>query len=135
MRLLLGSRFLVFVICVFVFFPCHSKWEKFREHLVFTEYLELESVKKINDIIYVWSMIDFKEQQQNGNLSTKFYSKYDCSKKRYKILSIIEYKTSMGRGRDFKYTKNITNESNNSKWIYPSSDSTDYTKIKFLCDT
>ena len=134
MRLLFNLRFLVFVICVFVFFPCHSKWEKFREYLAFTEYLELESVKKINDIIYVWSMIDYKEQQQGGNLSTKYYSKYDCSEKRYKIISIIQYKTSMGRGRNFEYTKNIKNEAKDSKWIYPSFDSADYAKIKFMCD-
>ncbi len=37
-------------------------------------------------------MKDFKKIQKNANLSTKYYSKYDCNLKRYKVLSIIEYK-------------------------------------------
>ena len=52
---------------------------------------------------------------------------------KYKVLSIIEYKTKMGKGRNFRYTKNITNESSNTNWVYPSIDSTDYIKINFIC--
>ena len=134
MKKLFILRILIFSICILVFHPCYSKWEKFREHKIFTEYFQLESVKKINNFIYVWSMIDYKEPQKSGNLSTKFYSKYDCSKKRYQIISIIEYKNSMGRGRNFEYTKNITYESADIKWVYPSFESVDYTKIKFMCN-
>ncbi|PPR36191.1 MAG: hypothetical protein CFH30_01265 [Alphaproteobacteria bacterium MarineAlpha8_Bin1] len=134
MRALFNLKFLTFLVCVFMFYPCLSKWEKFREYNVFIEYLDLGSVKKISNIIFVWSMIDYKEPQQNGNLSTKYYSKYDCNEKRFKNISIIEYKTSMGRGRNFKYKKNITNESTDSKWLYPSIDSPNYAKIKFICN-
>ena len=80
MKKLFNLRSFIFLICIFVFYPCYSKWEIFREHKFYTEYFQLESVKKINNFIYVWSMIDYKEPQKSGNLSTKYYSKYDCSK-------------------------------------------------------
>ena len=53
------------IILFFISFPCHSKWEKVREDEIFTEYLELDSVRKINDIIFIWSLIDYKEPQKN----------------------------------------------------------------------
>ena len=58
---------------------------------------------------------------------------YDCNEIKYKVLSIIEYKTNMGRGRNFRYTKNITNELIDENWIYPSLDSTDYIKTISIC--
>ena len=63
----------------------------------------------------------------------KYYSIYDCNEIKYKVLSIIEYKTNMGRGRNFRYTKNITNELIDENWIYPSLDSTDYIKTISIC--
>ena len=121
------------IILFSISFPCYSKWEKVREDEIFTEYLELDSVRKINDIIFIWSLKDYKEPQKNGNLSTKYYSMYDCNKMKYKVLSIIEYKTNMGRGRNFRYAKNISNESSDTNWIYPSIDSKDFVKISSIC--
>ena len=125
----------VFHVIIFflISFPCYSRWEKFREDKFFTEYFDLGTVKKINETIYIWSLIDYKEQQKNGNLSTKYYSMYDCNQMRYKVLSIIEYKTNMGKGRNFKYTRNITNELTDVNWIYPLLDSTNYIKINTIC--
>ena len=58
---------------------------------------------------------------------------YDCNKMKYKVLSIIEYKTNMGRGRNFRYAKNVSNESSDTNWIYPSIDSKDFIKISSIC--
>ena len=124
---------LFIIICLLMSFPCYSKWKKVHEGKVFAEYFELDTVKKIGNIIHIWSLIDYKEPQNNGNLSTKYYSIYDCEKKKYKVLSIIEYKTNLGRGRNFRYEKNITNESNDEDWIYPPVGSTDYIKINSIC--
>ena len=96
-------------------------------------YCEIDSVKKINDIVFIWSLTDYKEQQKNGSLSTKYYSMYDCNQMRYKVLSIIEYQTNMGKGRDFRYTRNITNELSDADWVYPSLESEDYIKVNTIC--
>ena len=132
---ILDSRLLVLSVTMFVSFSCYSKWESFRVEGNFTEYFELESIKKINNFIYIWSMIDYETPQKDGILSTKYYSKYDCNLKRYKIISIIDYKTKKGRGRNFEYKKNLKNESSDSDWSYPSVESKDYSKIKFICGT
>mgnify|MGYP000170682818 FL=1 len=121
------------IIYFFISFPCYSRWEKVHEDKVFTEYFELDVVKKINEIIYIWSLIDYKEKQENGSLSTKYYSMYDCNQMRYKVLSIIEYQTNMGKGRDFRYTRNITNELSDADWVYPSLESEDYIKVNTIC--
>ena len=124
---------LVFIISSFAF-PASSKWKKIFENKTFTEYLEIDAVKKIDDIIFIWSVVDFKELQKNGNLSTKYYSMYNCKEMKFKILTVIEYPTNMGKGRDFTYTKNITNVLKDANWVYPAQNSTDYIKFSFICD-
>ncbi len=117
--------------------PCYSKWVKIREEKKFSEYIEIDSVKKRNDFIYLWSMLDYKKPNISGNLSVKYYSKYNCSKMKYKIISIIEYTTSMGKGRNFTYTKNLTNETDEStelNWKQPLPDSPDYDRLVYVCN-
>ena len=125
--------FIYIIVSFLLSFPCSARWEKTHVDKIYTEYLEVDTVKKIDDTIFIWSLMDYREPQKNGNLSTKYYSMYDCVEMKYKVLSIIEYKTNMGKGRNFRYTKNITNESNDENWIYPSIDSTDYIKINSIC--
>ena len=124
---------LVFIISSFAF-PASSKWKKIFENKTFTEYLEIDAVKKIDDIIFIWSVVDFKKLQKNGNLSTKYYSMYNCKEMKFKILTVIEYPTNMGKGRDFTYTKNITNVLKDANWVYPAQNSIDYIKFSFICD-
>jgi hypothetical protein len=127
-------KVIIYIIINFLIpFPCYSGWEKVHENRNYIEYFELDTVKKINEIIYIWSLIDYKKPQENGNLSTKYYSMYDCNEIKYKVLSIIEYKTNMGKGRNFRYTKNITNESSDANWVFPSLDSEDYIKTISIC--
>ena len=52
------------------------------------------------------SFTDFKKKQTDGTLSIKYYTKYNCEEnENFKVLSIIEYNTNMGKGRNFKYKK------------------------------
>ena len=98
--------FIYIIVSFLVSFPCSARWEKTHVDKIYTEYLEVDTVKKIDDTIFIWSLMDYREPQKNGNLSTKYYSMYDCVEMKYKVLSIIEYKTNMGKGRNFRYTKN-----------------------------
>ena len=87
------TRVLSFLICLTIFSPLFSKWKKVIEGVNFTEYFEIDTVKKQEEIIYIWSMKDFKKLREDGNLSTKFYSVYDCNAMKYKIISIINFFT------------------------------------------
>ena len=117
-----------------MFSPCFSKWKLMYQNDNFSEYFEVDTVKKIEHYIHVWSMVDFKKPFKENNLSTKYYSVIDCGNIRFKILSIIEYKTKMGKGREFRYTKNVTNSILDLDWVYPNPTSTDYAKIDFFCN-
>lgn len=127
------TRVLSFLICLTIFSPLFSKWKKVIEGVNFTEYFEIDTVKKQEEIIYIWSMKDFKKLREDGNLSTKFYSVYDCNAMKYKIISIINYKTNMGKGRDFKYEKNIMNDPTDLKWKSVKPESNDMLRLRFVC--
>jgi hypothetical protein len=134
MTILLNSRLVYFVLTLAISSPCLAKWKKLEEGDGYIKYYDIDTVKKIDGIIHIWSMKDFKKPQQNGNLSTKYYSKYDCNLKRYKILSIIEYNTNMGRGRKFTYKKNISNEVEESDWVYTKPNGEEYDSLRLLCN-
>lgn len=123
---------LILVLLYITFcFPSHSQWKEVVSNNDFREYLDLNTVKKINQFIYMWSLRDYKNPQKNGNLSTKYYTKYDCHEMRYEVLSIVVYDVNMGRGRKFKYLKNIYDESAEPNWIYQS----EKDKKNFLLNT
>ena len=134
MKTLFNSRLVYFVLTLAISSPCLSKWKKLEEGDEYIKYYDIDTVKKIDGIVYIWSMKDFKKSQKNGNLSTKYYSKYDCNLKRYIVLSIIEYDTNMGRGRKFTYKKNISDEVERNNWTYIKSNSEEYSSLKILCN-
>ena len=134
MIILLYSRLVFFVLTLAISSPCLSKWKKLEEGNEYVKYYDIDTVKKIDGIVYIWSMKDFKNPQKNGNLSTKYYSKYDCNLKRYKVVSIIDYETDMGRGRRFTYRKNMSNEKEKNNWTYIKSNSEEYSSLKLLCN-
>ena len=128
------KQILPILIILFFAFPASSKWKKIYENETFIEFFEIDAVKKIDEIIYIWSMRDFKRSQKNGNLSTKFYSMYNCEEMKFRILTIIEYPTNMGKGRNFTYTKNTTSILEDSDWVYPIKDSLDHNKFSLICN-
>ena len=126
--------FFLISICFFTSFSCFAKWKKVIENKNFSEFVETNNVKKKNGIIYLWTLKNFVTEQKDLERSLKFYSRYDCKKIKYEVLSIISYKTQMGRGRDFYYKKNIKDYSDNSNWIYPKVDGEAYKLMKIICN-
>ena len=124
---------LLLLAFLILYFPCHAKWEKIHENKYFVEYLEVDSVKKNNEIIYMWSMKDYKEPRKDGSLSTKYYTKYNCSERKYVIISIINYDTNMGKGRKFKYKKNLNDKLSDLDWIHLSQKSKEQARINVVC--
>ena len=67
------KQILPILIFLFFAFPASSKWKKkYMKMKLSLSIFEVDAVKKIGEIIYLWSMRDFKRSQKNGNLSTKF---------------------------------------------------------------
>ena len=51
MQIFLKKKIVFLFLYFFTFSYCYGKWQVFREHKTFTEYFEMGSVKKIDDII------------------------------------------------------------------------------------
>ena len=127
------TRFLIFSICLLAYSTSHSKWEKVIEAEGFSEYFEMDSVKKQGDVIFIWRMKDYQAPKENGIFSTKFYTVYQSAELKFKNLSIINYKTSMGKGRDFYYEKNISNEYDELELETPRPNTNDIKRLNFVC--
>ena len=126
--------FFLISICFFTSFPCFAKWKKITETKTYTEFVETDSVKKENEIVYLWTLRNFVKKQMDKEQSLKLYSRYDCNKIKYEVLTIISYKTQMGKGREFNYRKNVTDYSDNSNWVYPNLDDEAYKSMKAVCN-
>ena len=128
----MNKLIIILLICLF-YKECDSRWKEILNENDFVEYVEVDTVKKINSIIYIWSMKNYKKPLPNGNLSIKYYGRYDCKKMKYQIISIIGYKTEMGKGRNFNYIKNENDLTDDSKWISPLQNSNDDKRLSFVC--
>ena len=82
MKILFNTSLVYFVLTLAISSPCLSKWKKQEEMDEYVKYYDIDTVKKIDGIVHIWSMKDFKKPQKNGNLSTKYYSKFDCNLRR-----------------------------------------------------
>ena len=127
-------KLILILICSFLSFPCFAKWKKIVETETYTEFVETDSVKKENEIVYLWTLRSFVKKQMDKEQSLKLYSRYDCNKIKYEVLTIISYKTQMGKGREFNYRKNVTDYSDNSNWVYPNVDDETYKSMKAVCN-
>ena len=61
-------------------------------------YIETETVKKHDDFVYYWTMVDYLEPDKFGGLSAKSYEKVDCDSERYQRLTYVFYKENIGKG-------------------------------------
>tara|TARA_B110000438_G_C15714845_1_gene607009 strand:- start:47 stop:430 length:384 start_codon:yes stop_codon:yes gene_type:complete len=113
----------LFIISLIFSFNCNADWVQFGgsdNGNIF--YVDLEKVKKIEEYVYWWQLIDKKY----GSPSLKFYIQADCKKFRVKILSVYNYKESMGRGE----AENIKPPDN---WAYPPSNTPGEKSLKAVC--
>ena len=61
-------------------------------------YVDFDRIRKVNGLVYYWSLTDFLEPSSNGALSFKAYYKVDCETMREMRLSNSAYKLPMAEG-------------------------------------
>ena len=61
-------------------------------------YIYADKMKKENEYVFIWTLLNFKEPDKQGNLSNLIYMKFDCKWYRYKNLKYSFHKKPMGRG-------------------------------------
>jgi hypothetical protein len=97
-------------------------------------YIDRSQIIKINDKVYYWELVNFKEEI-NHVMSLKKISRVDCSFPRYIVMQIDYYSKPMGE--NFKSsTKNGISEENIhlDVWQYPKKNSSEYLTIMYVCE-
>lgn len=92
--------------------PSYSVWTKVDGGSSGTTiYIDFDSIKKVDGLIYFWELIDYLKPNPFGNFSGKAYIELDCKLMRFKYLSMSHHKAQMGK--DVGKIRNPKNP----KWI------------------
>ena len=90
-----------------------------------TYYLDVETIKESNGLVYYWSLTDYLKPIDSGILSAKILQEVNCNTPRKKrTLSASYYSTPMGKGTP------IGTDSEEQEWLYSPPNSV----LKFMID-
>ena len=108
--------------------PSFSQWTQLTMNYkndIF--YLDYERIRKIDDNVYFWYLIDFSEKNRYG-LSFIYYKEGDCKLFRFKSLQLLTFSERMGKGNSRDETPL------NPKWYYPTPNSINEGILKIVCN-
>ena len=121
---------ILFIISKLFLFEAKAEWTKVTEsNNGQTFYVDLLTIHEKEGQIFFWELIDYKFQDEYGDLSAKIFIQGDCSKLRFKWLKLSYHKDSMGRDMvvDQKPSKLV------SQWQYPKIHTTSMKVLDFVC--
>ena len=76
-------------------------------------YLDVETIKESNGLVYYWSLVDYLKPQNAGFLSAKALYEVNCNiPRKERQLSISGYSTPMGKGNP------IDTDNKEQEWTY-----------------
>ena len=93
-------------------------------------YIDVDSVRKVDEYVYVWIMVDLIDAVNTSDisfLSAKSYDQIDCALGRSKRLTYIFYQENMGKG-------DLVTDNGNDEWHYASPGSRLDEVIKIACN-
>ena len=110
-------------------FNSYGDWDEVGEDTEgITSYIDTDTIKKHEGYIYYWVMSDYLKPNEYGTFSAKAYIQGDCGVLKIKYLSYIFYKQPKGEGIGATFTPS------NSKWEYPTPESSGGVKLNYVCD-
>ena len=83
---------------VFFSSPSYAEWTKVLEVQGNTFYVDFDKIKKTDDYVYFWQLVDLSKPTEQGVLSDKSYLQGRCKLLQFKSLSFSSYKKPMGGG-------------------------------------
>jgi len=127
-------------ILVFLFLVTTSTLANAKEWLLIGEYddgggvnsyIDIDTVKVVNDRVYVWNLMDFNEPQPgdfifNTYLSAIGYLELDCQLNRLRGLEVNAYSENMGKGK-------IRSVYWKQGWYYPQPGTSEAAGIEIGC--
>jgi len=82
---------------------CFAGWVELVSDKNSTEYLNLETALRTDDLVKMWRLSDYKLPHEVGKgaqfKSLKSLQEYDCEHNKERLISLIYYSESMGMGQ------------------------------------
>ena len=111
------KKLLILLFSILISFNSYGEWTEITiSNTGNTHYIDNSSFKENNGYIYWWELNDYLIPSEWGDMSDKQYKQGDCKVNRYKILSFIFHKQSMGIG----IGEQSVPLGSNGDWNYPS---------------
>jgi hypothetical protein len=83
--------------------PAYAEWvEIAATDYGMTVYVDPDTIRHEGDLVKMWELFDFKTTQNIGIglfMSRKDQREYDCTKKRYRVLTFTQFSGNMGSGK------------------------------------
>ena len=111
--------FILFASFFGISFPSYAEWKYLlKTSTGDVHYIDFDSLKRDGDYVYFWSLRDYTNMNNWGDLSSKKYLKVDCKNFKFKFLGDSYYNKQMGEGIPVEVSnkpdKDWTNVNSNS---------------------
>ena len=119
----------IYLILLLMLFPIYgfaTNWKKVAENDKGNYYIDFDSIKNQNGIVYYTDLVDFSESFK-GNYSAINRYAVDCKNENQKWVSFTTFSKGMGKG-------DINNKSNPNETIFPKSNTIYFFIIKNVCN-
>ena len=113
---------------VFFSSPSYAEWTKVLEVQGNTFYVDFDKIKKTDDYVYFWQLVDLSKPTEQGVLSDKSYLQGSCKLLQFKSLSFSSYKKPMGGE-----TPSESSNKPDTEWIKTPPNSAIETVLKSVC--
>ena len=124
------KKYLTLLIIIFISFTSYGEWIKTGENIDGdSDYFDIDRIKKIDEYVYYWILIDYPKPTKWGDLSVVINMKGDCNLNRVKYLTFIYSKGSMNRG------KKELSSPDDPEWNFVSSGSAARQQLDLICNS
>ena len=117
---------LIFLLMLFSLDGFPANWKKVAENDIGNYYVDFDSIKNQNGIVYYTDLVDFVKPF-NGEYSAINRYAVDCDNENQKWLSLTTFSKNMGKGE-------VNKKSNKNEIIFPKSNTIYFFIIKNVCN-
>ena len=105
-----------------------AEWTKIGESRDGFWYVDFGEIRKQGGYVYYWTLLDYFQPTEFGDLSGKIYAQGDCDKFQALILSDSFHQEPMGKGRG------VVNNETHKEWTYPAPNSAFADILETVCN-
>ena len=121
-------RYIFSIIILFYSLNCLAvNWKKFGQNPMGYSYVDVDNIKKINNVVYYWRLFDYAQTSPIGVNSSISKFTVDCVIDKLTWIDSTYYSQSMGKGEVIK-------EKKSNKTLFPRPGTVEYSTMKFACN-